>query len=375
MKKIALVFLFLCFCVTMALGQVFIGARQAGMGGTGVASALGLNAVAYNPAGLMKGPSGEFLLSLGAAHQGMDQIIQSFSSAGNPAKFMVDNYDNKLDASGNVYGILGFNINRIGISLLVPSVYANLSKPAGSLSGSFSGLASTALVLTLGRSFSIPGITSLDVGANLKAINSGYGNVSITEPTATDPLTTAQQTVAQASGMGLDIGARVNIDIPVIPDFSAGIALRDLSQTIKYKPKTRIDTYTYIGPNTEPAYAPGTEQEGAETEATYPTTTAIGCAGTIPGIGLKCALDISSVSGGTDILATDDETITQIGLEYPLLLNILLLRAGMASSQNISMTTWGFKLNIPVLTLEFANLIDGKNSSNTSYVVDVGVAF
>lgn len=376
MKKILFSVFLVAALASVSSARVFIGSRQAGMGGTGVASAVGLNAVAFNPAGLMKGPSGEFLLSLGAASQGVDQIVQSFSSASDPAQYMVDNYSSNLDARGNIYGILGFNFNHIGVSVLVPSIYASISKPADTLDGSITALATTAYVLTLGHTFSTPGIpiASLDVGANLKAITIGYGNVSITEPTAGNP-TTAQQTVAQASGMGLDLGARTTIEIPMLADFSVGIALRDLAQTIKYKPKVRDDDYAYTGPNTEPTFTPGTEEEGDETEATYPTTTSIGCAGTVPGIGLKLAADISSISSGTGILATSSDTVTSIGLEYPLLLNTLILRAGVASSPNISMTTWGVRINMPFLTLEFANIIDGKNPKNTSYVIDAGIAF
>ncbi len=377
MKKILVSVFLLSVIVSVSSAQVFIGSRQAGMGGTGVASAVGLNAVAYNPAGLMKGPSGEFLLSLGVANQGLDQIANSYSSATGPGQFMIDNYDNTLDASGSLSGILGFNLKHIGISLLLPSITATLSKDSGTLVGSFDNLGKAEAVLTLGRSFSIPGIPigSLDVGANIKSVYASRGSITIAgDPEVGNP-TTTEATHWLGSGIGFDIGARTTIEIPMLADFSVGAALRNISQTIKYKPKTKSDTYTITASGETPTFSEGAEIEGPETEATYPTITTIGCAGTVPGIGLKIAVDIESTSGGTGVLAVASDTVTHLGLEYPLLLNRLILRGGMASGQNVSMTTLGAKINIPFVTLEIANIIDNRNSKNTSYVADMGIAF
>jgi hypothetical protein len=377
MKKILLSAFLVFLLVSASLAQVFIGSRQAGMGGTGVASAVGLNAVAFNPAGLMKGPKGEFLVSLGFANQGVDQLIQSFSSASDPAQFMTDSYGTNLNANGSLYGILGFNFRNIGVSLVVPSIMASLSKPAASLAGSVNALATTALVVTAGHTFATPALpfASVDVGANAKAITAGYGNLTIAGTPVPGSPVTATQTVAQASGSGFDLGARATVDVPMLVDFSVGIALRDLAQSIKYKPTTRTDTYSVVNPGDDPTLTKGSDVEGAEVTANYPSTTAIGCAGTVKAIGLKVAADISSVSGGSGILAASSETLTSIGVEYPLLMRTLILRGGIASSANVSRTTLGAKINIPFLTLEIANIIDNKNSANTSYVLDAGLAF
>lgn len=377
MRKILSVSLFFVMLFSIASAEVLIGARQSGMGGTGVASAVGLSAVAYNPAGILKGPRGEFLLSLGAASQGLDQIANSFSKANDPAQFMVDNFGNDLSANGSLSGILGFNFNHLGVSLLVPGVNAALNKSAGSLAGSVNAVGTSALVLTLGRSFSTPMLpfASLDVGTNLKAINAASGTLTIVgTPIPLNPVT-ATQTIWQGSGMGFDLGAKASLDIPMLSNFSLGIALRNLSQSISYKPKSRTDTYSVAAIGDTPTVTKGTEVEGAETTANYPTSTVIGAAGSVPGIGLNLAMDIESISGGTGALAAASDTITHIGAEYPLMLGAMVLRAGVASGQNVSLTTIGAKINVPLFKLELTNIIDGKNSKNTSYVVDVGVAF
>ena len=380
MKRLLVVLFILSLLVSVSSAQVYIGSRQAGMGGTGVASAVGLNAVAFNPAGLMRGPSGEFLLSLGAASQGIDQIISSFGEVTDPAQFMVDNYGTNLDADGSVSGLLGLNVAHIGLSVLIPNISANLSKPANSLGGSVTAMANTAIVLTAGHTFTIPGvpIANLDVGANAKLLNSGFGRLLIPGTPAPSATVEATQIYATGSGYGFDIGARSNVEIPMLTDFSVGVALRDISQTVKYSPKSRTDKYTGSATGGEPTITKGTESAEADVDVTYPTSLAIGCAGTIPGIGLKVAADVTSVSGGTNLAGTGigtDYSVTNIGFEYPLLLNTLILRAGLASSSDISLTTLGAKINIPFITLELATMIDGKNSKNTSYVVDAGVAF
>ena len=373
MRKLLVSLLLVSFLATISSAQVFIGSKQAGMGGTGVASAVGLNAVAYNPAGLMKGPGSELLLSVGIVNQGLDQIANSLSKATDPAQFMVDNYGNLLDANGNLYGIIGLSLNRVGVSVLIPSVMANINKPADSLGGSVTAMGEGGVVLTVGHTFGVPFLpASLDVGANLKSLTIARGNVSITNPDLANPNQTATQEVVQASAVGYDLGARTTFEIPFLADFSVGVAMRNLGQTFKYKPTTRTDSYVY-NPSGDPTFTPGTDQEGAETEATSPTTTAIGASGSIPAIGLKVAADVSSVTGGTGILATTDTTVTSLGLEYPVM-GFLILRGGTASGTGVSYTTIGAKLNIPFLTLELASITDNNNSKNNSFVVDAGLA-
>lgn len=374
MKKVLVSVLLVSVLVSVSSAQIFIGSKQAGMGGTGVASAVGLNAVAFNPAGLMKGPGGEFLLSLGAASQGMNEIIQSLTAAGDPAQFMESNYDNTLNANGNVYGILGLSMNRIGVSVIIPQLMASVNKPASSLDGTLTAQGVGGAVLTLGHTFGVAWLpASLDVGANAKVLTLARGNVTMTTPTVTTPVQTTTQTIIQGSGMGVDLGARTTFVIPMLTDFSVGIALRDLAQSFTYKPKTQTVTATF-NPTGDPTITEGAQVEGAETTATSPTQTAIGAAGTIPGIGLKVAADITTVSGGTGILASSGTTVTSLGIEYPLFMNALILRGGTASGSGVSYTTVGAKINIPFLTLEVATVMDANNSSNNAYVIDAGIA-
>ena len=376
MKKIVVVLLVSVFAASIAPAQIFIGSRQVGMGGTGVASAVGLNAIAYNPAGIIDGPGFELLLAPRAAYQGFDQIAQSITKTSDPAQFMIDNYANKLDANGSLSGILGLNIGKIGVSVIIPRLSAALSKPASSLEGSVALSGTAAAVLTLGRSFSVPGLpASLDVGANIKSVSLATGALTINgEPTSTTPIT-ATQTINQGSGIGYDLGVRTNFQIPYLADFSVGAAMLDVSETIKYKPKTRTDTYKITPPGTTPELQKGTEAEGAETSATAATTTIIGCAGTVPGIGAKLAVDLESVSGGTGILAAASDSITHLGIEYPTLMGLLILRAGSASGQNTSVTTYGAKINLPLLQIEAAAITDNKNTKNNSYSADLRFSF
>jgi hypothetical protein len=332
--------------------------------------------VAYNPAGILAGPKGQFLLSLGAAQQGFDQIANSFSKVNDPAQFMIDNFGTNLDANGSISGILGFNFGKVGVSLLLPSVTARLSKPPASLVGQVTAMASSALVVTLGRSFALPVLPAgVDVGLNVKALNGGFGQLTISGNPTPGSDVTATQIVAQGSGTGFDIGARAYIEIPMVTDFSVGIAMRDLSESISYKPKTRTDTYSVIVAGGTPTVTKGVEIEGAQATDNMPTTTAIGASGTIPGVGLKVALDLDSISGGSGIFAAASETVTSIGLEYPLMMGLVLLRAGTSSSPSISRTTIGAKINIPILTLEIASVMDSKNSKNNAAVIDIGAAF
>jgi hypothetical protein len=366
MKKGLFSLLLVAVMVSVSSAQVFIGARQAGMGGTGVASAVGLNAVAYNPAGLMQGPNSEFLLSVGTASQGLDKIISTAS--GDPTKAMQDNFNSTFSANGSISGLLGLSVNKVGVSLLVPSIYAMIDKPtAGTYTGSSAtALGYYALVLTLGRTFSVPGlpIGSLDAGVNLKAVTGAYGDFTPAAATATS-------NYAQGSGVGADAGVRASLNIPAISSFSVGLALRNIAQSITYNPGLR--TYT-VNPLTGELTLASDVPQGSRSD-TMPTSTVIGCAGNISPIGLGFAADIESISGGSGYFQASSTTVTHLGLEYSLLMNALILRAGLATSDKINMTTLGAKINIPFLTLEIANVIDNKNSSNTSYVIDAGVAF
>lgn len=94
------------------------------------------------------------------------------------------------------------------------------------------------------------------------------------------------------------------------------------------------------------------------------SSTAVGAYATIPGVGLGVAADIEM---------TKTDTNTHIGLEYPLMLGILVLRAGIASGPNLSLTTLGAEVNLKVCKLALVTVADAKNTGLTSAVADITI--
>ena len=368
MKKLLLVVFVVLSLMNAAFATSFIGAKETGMGGCGAALSTGLNAVAYNPAGLMAGPSNGFELSLGASAQNIDQLINSAAAASDLATYLVNNLNTNLSANGTVACLLGVSVNKVGISLLVPSLVATLAKPAATIAGSASASLRYDAAVTLGKTFATPGLpfASLDVGTNIKLINYGYGSLNAT---GTLPLS-ATQTYGTGSGFGFDVGARTTLNVPGFTTFLVGLSVIDIAASVNVaSPKSRTDTFNIDNTITEGAVTTGSAQT-----LNYPTGIIIGCAGNIPAFGLGLAADIESISGGSGSLANSN-TITHLGLEYPMFLNALILRGGLISGQNIARTTLGVKLNIPYLILEVSGLFDGITPTNTAYVIDIGTAF
>ena len=62
-----------------------------------------------------------------------------------------------------------------------------------------------------------------------------------------------------------------------------------------------------------------------------------------------------------------------MGVEYPVLLNMLAVRLGVASGTNISYTTLGLKLGIPIIPLNLAYIIDNKSADSNYFVFDMGM--
>lgn len=368
MKKLFLVVLVVLSLLNAAFATSFIGAKETGMGNCGAALSTGLSAVAYNPAGLMAGPDNGFELSLGGSAKNIDQLVNSVSATNDLATYLVNNLNTNLDANGTVACLLGVSVNKVGISLLVPSLVATLAKPAATIAGSASASLRYDAALTLGKTFATPGMpfASLDVGTNIKMINYGYGSLNAT---GTLPLT-ATQTYGTGSGFGFDVGARTTLKVPGFTTFSLGLSVNDIAASVTVaEPKSRTDTFNVDNTITE-----GTVTTGSSQTLNYPTSILFGCAGSIPAFGLGLAADIESISGGSGSLSNTN-TITHLGLEYPMFANVLIARAGLVSGQNIARTTVGAKLNIPYLVLEVAGIFDGITPANTAYVIDIGTAF
>lgn len=363
MKKIPGILLFILCLINASFAFSVIGAREAAMGMTGVASARGLSAVVYNPAGLLRGPDKEFLWSIGAAHNGLDQLYNAATSS-DPAKFLQNNYNKTIDVNGNIATLVGGSMNKVGISVLVPDMKAVVNKPtAGTYSGTSANITgSYGLVVTLGHSLDLANlnIATLDMGVNLKALN-GYHQSFIASSA-----TSATNISAQGTGTGMDIGAIATVAVPYVSSFSVGACIQNIGQSFTYEPKTRTDTL-----NPDGSITSGIETAEAKRTDTMPGSTLIGCSGTLP-FGLAFAADIESLASGSGYFATGATSITHLGVEYPMMANAILLRAGTASSDLINRTTFGAKLNLPILNLDIASVIDNKNSKNNTWVFNFG---
>lgn len=355
-KKTLVLFTILLFLSSVSSAQLLIGARAAGMGGASVAACRDLTAAYYNPAALMKSPGSGGIVSAGLSYSNPDKILNAALGVTDPIKFMADNFASKLDFTGSLSGIAGFSMNKIGVTVL-PLASISLNKPALSLSGIMGGTLYSPVALTLGHTVGVPLIGDLSIGTNLKYIYAANGNVSATAPIP--PLTSgsATQTYAIGSGFGLDVGALATFGIPFLTEFSVGAAARNLFESVSYSGKSQ--TYT----TTDSDYTLVSETDTSYTtnpESSY----ALGASGTVPVIGLLVAGDLEMISG------SNSRTNTHLGLEYPLIADLLNLRAGLAMGKDISLTTLGAKIGIPFFALNLAYVMDGKTSSNSYFVFD-----
>jgi hypothetical protein len=369
MKKVLLSALLVSLLVSVSSAQVFIGSRQAGMGGTGVASATDLTAVYYNPAGLMKAGRGELRLSLSPSYTDYQSVLDAFSNATDPSSFLEDNYANNLSFQGDVSGLVGFQVNKIGLSIILQPLGAyagdtltsnntiSINKPAAALQAGATYSVRQDTVVTLGHTFALPGlaIASLDTGVNLKSISAVYGTIN-----AAPLATTATYYKGTGSGTAFDLGARTSVDIPVVGSMAVGLTFRDVGGQINYKRKQQ--TYHFNPDNTITTEA---ETDRADATVTLDSATVIGASGNISAINLGVAADLEF---------TKNDTITHLGVEYPLL-PMLVGRAGIATGNSVSKTTLGVKLNIPFLTIDASTIMDGKNSSVQGWVIDFGAGF
>lgn len=353
MKKLIGVLCLLCLVMAPAtLAQMLIGARTAGMGGAGAAASRGIPAAYYNPAAFLKTGFGKFSISYGLAYQDYDKVVAAATGLSNPGKFMTDNYGNTFNLNSGVSGITGFQIAKLGISVL-PQGNVVLNKPTkDSLDGTFSGNATANGYLTFGYNFGFPGLpASLTVGANAKYIAAYYGNL-------TSSVTGGTQYWGTGSGAGMDLGLLTSFEVPMVSRLDVGLMARDLIGSVSYKNKSQ----TLVNTGTTFTYGPETDL--ADTSVTLNTSYVLGAAATVPGVGLLLALDLETVSG------LNPQTNTHIGLEYPIL-GILALRAGMASGNNLAKTTLGLGIDLPLFALEAAYVGDGKQSTDNSYVFDI----
>jgi len=362
MKKAIAAFLFLVLCYSLAEAQQLIGGRAAGMGGAGVAATDDMSAAYYNPAALMRSEAKVFetKVDLGAAYTDLNTLGKVLGDSNDPSKFLLDNYHNNLNFNGSLNGIVGLSVRKVGISV-IPFLATNVNKPAETLGGSVTAGGHYDAALTLGTTYSVPFLpASLDVGVNLKSINGINGTITATQSQANSFEATGTQTYGTGSGTGFDIGALTTVNVPYVTKVAVGAVIRNIAAS-----------YT-LGNTSKTAYMnfqTGTTTFGAET-ATNQTvnldsSTAVGAYTVVPGLGLGIAADIEM---------TKTDTNTHIGLEYPMLLGLLVLRAGVASGPNLSLTTAGAELNLKVFKLDLVTVADAKNTGLTNTVVDMTFA-
>jgi hypothetical protein len=361
MKKIFVASLFISLCVSLASAQLLIGGRAAGMGGTGVAASRGIDAAYYNPACLMRSGvmATELEIASGAGYSNLDKLSTALTNSSNPAKFLVDNYNQSLDFSGDLAGMVGLNIRKIGISV-IPSLTANVKKPTGSLGGTVEGSGTYDGVLTLGYTFSVPFLpAAVDVGANVKMINAVSGSIEVNSPAGTTTAT-SNQYYGTGTGTGFDLGLLTTFDVPYVSKVAVGYVIRNLAASYTMKMQRTSVTLDQIAGTV----TPGTTTNLPDQTVNIDSSNALGAYATIPGIGLGVAADIEMTKAATN---------THIGLEYPLLFNALILRVGTASGPNLGLTTYGAEVDLRILKLALVGASDSKNTGLTRTYADVTI--
>lgn len=337
-----------------------VGAKYSAMGGAGSAIVDDISCSYFNPAGIVSAGAMELKLGAATATEGMNDLTKALTGLSDPAKFLADNFNNTVNVKGGINAFLGLNLAKIGISVL-PVANLTLSKPtAGTVAGTLAGSGYGEGILTLGYSFSIPGlpVAGLDVGINVKAIQDVTAS-------STAVGTTSADSVLNYTGMGYDVGVKASINTLAVP-LSVGVVMKDIGATLKGKQQAITTTYNPL----TGAITGQTKTETTLADQTYPTTLVIGAATQIPGVGLKVAADYDSVSG-----SGVSYNVTHLGIEYPIA-GLLSIRAGMISGNNgnISVTTVGAGFDI-LMGLNVAYITDSKNNKNNKTAVDFGFAF
>lgn len=338
-------------------------AKFAAMGGAGSALVDDVTSAYYNPAGMAKAQSMALKIGAGAATDGLNDMINTLSSAGDPSKFILDNYANALDLNGSANVMIGLDIFKTGISF-IPAARLNVSKAANSAAGSATATVMGEGVVTIGRGVSVPYLGNLNAGANIKYVADTFGAATVAGATSTT-LTTAY------TGMGFDLGVQGRVDaIPTMP-ISVGVVYKDIAETLKGKTSTTTKT---IDPATGRVLSETKTPDADLPDQTTPTTFVLGAAAKIPVVGATVAIDLDNVAAAA---ATQAYSVTHIGIEYPVAMGMVNLRAGTISGgpsgSPINMTTYG--AGILGNMINIAMITDNNNKKNNQTMFDIGFGF
>lgn len=363
MKKVLLALFLLSVSVSLVSAQLLVGGRSSAMGGAGVAMCKDISAAYYNPAGLMQSSATLDLKIAGyAAYSNYEKLQAALSKSSDPAQFILDNYANNLNFIGRLNGIVGISLGKIGLSV-VPQLTATVSKDANSLAGDVQATGFYDPTLTLGTSYSFPFLpAALDVGINVKSISP----LSVAITATLDPLdptkSSGNQDIANGSGMGYDVGLLTSFTVPMVSKLAVGAVMRNLSASYTLKTNRRM---AYIDKTTN-LVTLGAETVLPDQTVTLKSSTALGAYCTIPIIDLGLAADIEMANPDTNL---------HFGVEYPLVMGILWLRAGMASGPNLALTTYGAEIDLQVLKLAVSSCNDAKNTGLTRSSADITIGF
>ncbi|MEK7376123.1 MAG: hypothetical protein AABZ57_03000, partial [Candidatus Margulisiibacteriota bacterium] len=211
----------------------------------------------------------------------------------------------------------------------------------------------------------------LGIGLNAKYIYNAIGGatVGIAGLTTTD----ITNRVDTYTGMGYDLGLQGSVDVmPTLP-VSFALVLKDIGASLKGNSTVSKASYN----NTTGAEIAGsstTNPTAAIADYVVPSTLVIGASAKVPVIGAKVAVDIENVSGGT---LAQSYAVTHIGLEYPVAMGLMALRAGMisggSSGSPINMTTYGAGILKDMINI--AVVSDNNNSKNNQLIADIHLGF
>jgi len=368
----------LALCLMFAASSAFaigagIGVRSVAMGGTGIAIANDVTSSAYfNPACLMGGVDNvDCQLAAGGATEGISEITSIIGDLSNSDNLISNLYPKEFNVNAGLAAGLGVSVKKVGLSVLATG-FTDFAKRANSLDMNISGHVSGAVPLTLGSTFSTPGlpIASMSVGVNLKSL---YDVSMLTTLASAGGTATGSNSFAIGTGFGFDIGAMAK----VTPLITVGGVIRNLSasENVVIKSKTLTATVDASG---NPVVAEGPETKTTVSRTPAPETgIGVGVVVPITGTLIACDLENYSFPDNENENKSESFTDTHIGVEQGFFFNAVMLRGGYFTygANDDTFYTYGIGFNAGPADLGFAAANSVKDSHNSIAEAQLGVAF